>query len=57
MAKYQANNIRSVSLHQPIRLMSRYSLQPLQDLVKHHIESFNFMLDQGISYAVQVSCQ
>ena len=28
--------------------------QPLQMLVRHHIDSFNFMLEEGLSYAVQV---
>lgn len=30
-------------------------VQALQELVHHHIESFNFMVDEGLSYAVQVS--
>ena len=30
-------------------------VQALQELVRHHIESFNFMVDEGLSYAVQVS--
>ena len=29
-------------------------IQALQELVRHHIESFNFMVDEGLSYAVQV---
>ena len=28
--------------------------QPLQSLVRHHIESFNFMLEEGLSHAVKV---
>ena len=31
-------------------------IQPLQQLIRHHIESFNFMLDEGLQYAIQVSC-
>jgi len=29
-------------------------VQALQELVRHHIESFNFMVDEGLAYAVQV---
>ena len=31
-----------------------FLLQPLQDLIRHHVESFNFAVDEGLSYAVQV---
>ena len=29
-------------------------LQALQDLTRQHTDSFNFMVEEGLSYAVQV---
>lgn len=29
-------------------------LQSLQKLIKHHIEAFNYMVDEGLTYAIEV---
>lgn len=32
-------------------------LQPLQQLTQQHIDSFNFAVDEGLNYAIEVTAQ
>jgi hypothetical protein len=43
----------SYTLSEDYGRIAGHQHKPLQDLVRHHIESFDFMLEKGISYAVQ----
>lgn len=44
----------SVYAHPFISLSVLSTSQSLQELIRHHIESFNFVLEEGLAYAVQV---
>ncbi|XP_064401799.1 DNA-directed RNA polymerase I subunit RPA2-like isoform X3 [Halichondria panicea] len=50
--KLDPPNLKHLRLPEYSKLNERQR-KSLQDLVRHHVESFNFMLEEGLGYAVQ----